>query len=379
MLAGTEELISTANPSTALRSSGVFSGEIHKIAVLRANAIGDFIFSLPALEALQAAYPQAELILLGLDWHAEFLRGRPGPVDRVVVIPLVRGINGGAEVEEKSPVLTRFFNKMAQEQFDLAIQLHGGGRFSNPFIQHLGARITAGARTPDASPLDLWVPYIFYQPEVLRYLEIVSLVGARPAQIEPRLFVTEQDRAEAGSLAPEGSGPLVALHPGAGDPRRQWPVEKFIAVGNSLAWAGARIVVIGTEREREIAEAVAEGINADVLNLCSRLSLGGLAGLFSRCKVVVSNDSGPLHLAGAVGAATVGIYWCGNLITAGPITTARHRALLSWRLACPDCGLDCTHFSCGHRSSFVTDVPVRDVYSAALDLLFSENQVPFLG
>jgi ADP-heptose:LPS heptosyltransferase len=90
--------------------------------------------------------------------------------------------------------------------------------------------------------------------------------------------------------------------------------------------------------------------------------------------VVISNDSGPLHLATAAGAATVGIYWCGNAITAGPLTTARHRALLSWRLNCPTCGLDCIRFDCGHRESFVADVPVKEVYMAALDLLFSELQ-----
>jgi ADP-heptose:LPS heptosyltransferase len=63
---------------------------VRRIAVLRANALGDFIFALPALEALRAAYPQAEIVLLAKKWHATFLQGRPGPVDRVVVVPLTR-------------------------------------------------------------------------------------------------------------------------------------------------------------------------------------------------------------------------------------------------------------------------------------------------
>jgi len=55
---------------------------VHKIAVLRANALGDFIFTLPALEALRTAYPNAEIVLLAKEWHASFLERRPSPINR---------------------------------------------------------------------------------------------------------------------------------------------------------------------------------------------------------------------------------------------------------------------------------------------------------
>ena len=74
--------------------------DVHKLAVLRANAIGDYLVSLPAIQALRTAYPAVELVLLGADWHAGFLAGRPGPVDR-------------------------FFARMRAERFDLAVQLQG--------------------------------------------------------------------------------------------------------------------------------------------------------------------------------------------------------------------------------------------------------------
>ena len=67
--------------------------DIRKIAVLRANGLGDFIFALPALEALRVAYPEAEIVLLGKKWHANFLANRPGPVDRVIVVPVSKGVN----------------------------------------------------------------------------------------------------------------------------------------------------------------------------------------------------------------------------------------------------------------------------------------------
>jgi hypothetical protein len=65
---------------------------VSKIAVLRANALGDYPFSVPALLALKASYPDAELVLLGAPWHERFLTGRPGPVDRVLVVPAAPGV-----------------------------------------------------------------------------------------------------------------------------------------------------------------------------------------------------------------------------------------------------------------------------------------------
>lgn len=348
---------------------------VHKIAVLRSNGIGDFIFALPALQALRLAYPNAEIVLLGLDWHAEFLRDRPGPVDRVEVVPRSRGVREPADFNEDPAEVEAFFERMLAEHFDLAFQMHGGGRFSNPFVQRLGARLTLGFRSPDAQALDRWVPYAFYQLEILRYLEVAALAGATLTSLEPRVTVTEQDLAEAIRALPPSGMPLAVLNPGAGDPRRRWPIEKFAAVGNALAWAGAQVVVIGASGDQPLAEGIASAMAAPTYNLCGQLSLSGLAGLLSRAAVVVSNDSGPLHLAAAVGSATVGIYWCGNLITAGPITRTRHRPAISWRLDCPVCGLNCTRNSCEHSASFVAEVSQEEVTASALELMAQAAQL----
>ena len=145
---------------------------IRKIAVLRANVLGDFLFALPAFTALRETYPQAEIVLLGLPWHQAFLANRPGPIDRVVVVPHDPGVREDATPD--SAEHTRFFAAMHSEQFDLVVQIHGGGRNSNPFVQKLGARITAGLATEDAPRLDFTVPYVYYQSEVMRYLEVVA-------------------------------------------------------------------------------------------------------------------------------------------------------------------------------------------------------------
>jgi ADP-heptose:LPS heptosyltransferase len=104
-------------------------------------------------------------------------------------------------------------------------------------------------------------------------------------------------------------------------------------------------------------------------DLAGRLSLRGLTGLLSRAVLIVSNDTGPLHLAAAVGTPTVGVYWCFNLITADPLTRRLHRPLVSWRLDCPICGRSQVDDPCEHQVSYVADVPVESVVEQALDVL----------
>jgi ADP-heptose:LPS heptosyltransferase len=116
---------------------------------------------------------------------------------------------------------------MHAEGFDLALQMHGGGRNSNPIVLGLGAHLTAGMKTPDAPALDRWIPYFYWQHEVLRLLEVVSLVGAAPVILEPRLAVSRRDKDEACKVLPDDEPPLVVIHPGASDPRRRWSAGKL--------------------------------------------------------------------------------------------------------------------------------------------------------
>jgi len=347
--------------------------DIQKIAVLRANGIGDFCFALPALAALRAACPQAEIVLLGKAWHASLLTNRPSPVDRVVVVPPFRGVTVAPDAEEDAAELAKFFAAMRAEHFDLALQLHGGGRYSNPFVQRLGARYTIGLRAADAPPLDRWAPYVYFQNEIHRYLDVVSLLGIQPVTLTPSLAVTAADLAEAQPVIDRLGSPFVVLHPGAGAPDRRWPPERFAAIGDALAQRGFAIAVIGTKPERGIVETVCTTMRAPACNLCDVLSLGGLVGLLSRCALLVSNDSGPLHLGAAVGAASVGIYWCLNMVTAGQPSRLRHRPVIAWRTQCPACGVDHSIGGCSCGQSFVADVPVEAVLEAALDLLVRQG------
>jgi ADP-heptose:LPS heptosyltransferase len=283
--------------------------DVRRIAVLRANALGDFIVALPALESIRAAYPDAELVLIGAPWHKEVLAGRAGPVDRVLVAPACPGIRDPVPAEPApADRLPEFLEEAGGENFDVALQLHGGGRNSNPLVARLGARVTAGLRTTDAEPLDRNLPYHYYQPEVFRYLEVVELVGAPAVTYRPRLALRAADVQEADRVAPVGHARRAVIHPGATDPRRRWPADRFAALAQTLAAQGLDVVVTGTSAESALVCEVCERGGPGVRPLVGALTLGGLAALLARATVVVSNDTGPLHLAAAGGAPTIVLF-----------------------------------------------------------------------
>ena len=136
-----------------------------------------------------------------------------------------------------------------------------------------------------------------------------------------------------------------------------------------MARRGLRVAVTGGESERGVTQAVVRRMRSPALDLGGATSLAGLTALLAPTRLVISNDSGPLHLAYAVGTPTVGIYWFGNLVNGGPATRERHRPVLSWTNACPACGRSVREPRCEHDDSFVGDVKVADVLDAIGELL----------
>lgn len=344
--------------------------EVRKIAVLRPNAVGDFVFALPALHALKHTYPGAEIVLLGKAWHADFLRGRPGPVDRVAVLPPVPGVGAPVDAACDPSAIERFVEAMRDERFDIALQMFGAGHYSNPFLLRFNARLSAGARADGAPLLERWVPYCEPNNRRLALLEIAGLVDAWPGPLPwPELVVTEADRLEAAHALPRlPDERLAVLQPGSTDPRRCWPAERFAQLGDWLVERGVRVAVNGSAGEATLVDAVVGQMRRPAVALAGTLGLGGLCGLLERASLVVSNDTGPLHLALALGVPSVGIFWLTNLVEGMPLRQSGLRAALSLRTRCPVCGQDNVGVRCPHDDSFVADVGLERLQQLVLSL-----------
>jgi ADP-heptose:LPS heptosyltransferase len=353
---------------------------VKKIAVVRANGLGDYIASIPAMNALRLAYPKAEIVLIGKPWQKGFLEGRPGAVDRVVVAPVSKGVRLEKDQEENPTELKKFFREMKKEKFDLAIQMHGGGRNSNPFTKNLGAKTTLGLRTPDAIKLDLWVPFIYHQNEVFRYLELVSTIGASTSDILPRVAVMKKDLLEVAKTFPELRYPFVVIHPGASDVRRRWPAKRFAQVADILSKRGFQIVIIGTGDEKQHIDEITYFMKSAPLIAYNVLSVGGLAGLLSMANIVIANDSGPMHLADSVGTPTVGIIWGGNCVNWVHLNRTTFRFVPSWITNCPKCDANMMTDTvpdngCTHEACFVEKVEVQDVLNTVEQLLIDTQEI----
>jgi ADP-heptose:LPS heptosyltransferase len=345
--------------------------DVRHIVALRPNGIGDFMFALPALHALRAAYPEARLTLLGKPWHADFLQERAGPVDEVLVMPPYPGVGAPPDTPLGQEAIA-FIERLREQQACLAVQMYGGGRHSNAFVNLLEARLSIGARTPDAATLDRWIPYGPFANRRLELLQVVALAGAAPWIGSPELSITARDRASAQEALPWMPGErIVILHPGASDPRRHWPAARFAAVADALAAKGAQIVISATGSEAEVARTVLAHMRHRALDLTDRLSLPGLCGLLERAELMLANDTGPLHLALALGKPAVGIFWLTNLIEAGPLVPHLLRPAMSARVHCPVCGAENRKTRCPHNPCFVDDVSTETVMELALELFDS--------
>ncbi len=302
---------------------------VRRIAVLRALFLGDFLCAQPALRALKTRFPSAEITLIGLPWIEHFLR-RYDCVHRFLPFP---GCPGIAEVPYR-PEATAAFVEIARGcKFDLAIQMHGSGPESSDLVANMGARISLGYTPPGVpSPLARSVPYPGDQVhEARKWLNLVAHVGA-PGTPQPELPILPEEEAEAASLlaALDPKRPIVALHCGARDAARRWSAQRFAALADQ-AWdmRDAQIVLTGTKDDAETVALVRRACRAPVLDLCGRTEVGTLAAVLGQVDLLVTNDSGPSHVAWARRVHSVVLFGPTAPARWAPLDNHLHRILLA--------------------------------------------------
>ena len=297
-----------------------------KIAVLHASRVGDFLCAVPALRALRQALPDSELSLIGLPVILE-LSTRCPYLDRHYPFP---GFPGIAQQFFRATNVLNFLSSMQKKKFDLVIQMHGSGVYSNTFALLIGGGRTAGFIRPGDSSelLAAALPYSAGLHAILRYLALARLLGVHSFDATLEFPLTPADRRAAENLLPLGRTLRIGLHPGAADPEKVWPLERMAEAARILsADMKAQIILIGSQSEIGQNSRLREIIGPGAVDVTGRTSLTSLGAVLERLSLFITTDSGPAHISYAVGTPTLTIFGPTSPAEWGPLDIERHCAV----------------------------------------------------
>jgi ADP-heptose:LPS heptosyltransferase len=298
-----------------------------KIAVFRGLFLGDLVAATSALRALRRGYPGAEISLVTLPWATALAPHLWPSVDRVIPYPGAPGLDGPSG---DPPGLERFVEEMRAERLDLVVNLHGKGPESTRLVARFGAhRVAAfvleesGVPTPDVS-----VSWDTEEHESAKLLRLAEAAGGKPDGYGPGLRVRAEDLARALALVPEDGRPLALVHPGASTAEKRWTAEGFGEVARGLMERGCKVAVTGGEGERALTRRVAS-LAPGARDLGGRTDLSGLVGLVEAARLLVTNDTGPAHLAYARCTPSVTVFGPStDRLRWGPPGSGRHEVLV---------------------------------------------------
>ena len=357
---------------------------VRKIVAIKLDHIGDFVTALPALQRLKGRFPGAELTVLVAKASLSIAALEP-VIDHCIEFNFfhARSELGNRSLDQKE--LQDLQAKLKSYRFDVAIdfRMQTDTRY---VLRYTGAEVLAGFDHGGRFPwLDVVVEWEEDMPLLLKRAHVsdrlIALVDAVDVACESerrvlRTVPLEQARSQLLALpavkeAPVGffDKPLVCIHPGVGNVLRQWPIESYAALVDLLVVEeDVHALVIGGEDEAQLAREIEAVVDPGaVLSLVGKIELMDLPVVLQACALFVGNNSGPKHIAAALGVPTVGVH-SGNVDTAewgplGPSAVAVRR-----RVTCGPCYLS-RPADCHRKLACLTGIRPGDVYRACRPLL----------
>lgn len=302
------------------RNKTIDKARVQRILIRATNWVGDAVMTLPALEAVRENFPGAHITVLSKPWVAPLFENHPA-VDGVMVFDKGNGFREGlVEVLRVSRII-------GKERFDLAILFQNA--FEAALLVFMGrVKRRVGYRTDGRGfMLTHGVPRsekVLAIHQVGYYCAILDAMGWPAEDRDPVLHIGHEFRDEAAEIL-KASGidspdVIVGLSPGAvfGSAKR-WPPDRFARIGDRLVeeW-NAKVVVFGSGGERPIGDLVCGAMKHRALNLCGKTSLQVAMGAMSLCRFFVTNDSGLMHVAAALGLPTVAVFGSTDHVATGP-------------------------------------------------------------
>ncbi len=316
-------------------------GPPEKILIVKPSSLGDIVHSLPFLNAIKSCYPCAEIHWVVARGFEGLLEGHP-MINELIVIDKDKWKKPGnisATVRE----IRKFFGEVRQRRYDLVIDLQGLLR-SGMITAATGAPVRVGFSEAREGGWLFYTKKVHGGREVHavdRYLKIARFLGCKTDQIIFPFPLMEDDSGKIGKLKTSLKDYAVIV-PGARWSTKVWPAERFGKIASMLPMSS---LVIGGDADKVAAEEIVRTSGGKAVSLAGETKLRDLIGIMKDSRLVISNDSGPMHIAAGFNVPVVAIFGPTSPIRTGPYGKG-HVALSSGAECAPCFKRRCSDLKC---------------------------------
>ena len=338
---------------------------IKRILVISCTAIGDTLFSTPAFRSLRLTYPNAHISLLLNKNYIQLFSNNP---DINEIISYAGGYKN-------------FFQlalKLRRNEFDIALVLHGNEPQATPLAYLSGADFRFKIPNDNqfsflltnTQPKKTWADF----PHCLdQRLAIAALAGGSSTSRKMTIIIDDKTinafKARLNEKITSSKSLLIGFQVGASTTSRRWAADRFVELGKRLLliYPEALIVITGSPAERTLAEKICGAVNSPrIWNSAGELPLIELPALMKNLDVLVTGDTGPMHMAIATETPIVGLFAVSNWQDSGPVDDLHnHRIIQKWRTCTP-----CLDKRCAYAEPLcMENISVGEVEAAVMSSL----------
>ena len=326
-----------------------------RILVIKLDHLGDVLLATPVFSNLRRTYPNAELHALAGAWSRVVLEKHPD-------VSKVMEYNSPAFCRTGRPTSLRetfkLYRQLRRQKYDLIVELRSDWRT----VWFAFLRLTPNRLSRAALQVANKMGFAQFSGthETTRNLDVLKQAGI-PTPVQTAIFsVTTEDKKWASDLLAtyqiEKQHPLIAIHPGSPIALKRWMPERYAKLADWLiAQKRAQILFVGVKDEMPIITEVQALMRGKSINIAGKTTLTQLASILRMCNVFIGNDSGPMHLAAAVGTQTIGLYGPGDPTRFGP--AGEKCQTIQQKSDCPCLGTTCRFGKTGCMS----EIQVADV------------------
>ena len=337
--------------------------QINKILIIRTAYVGDVIMTLPVLKPLKEKFTEAKIDFVTAHNAAELLKGNP-------YIHNIYPFNPFWFYKSSLMDYLKFMRRFQKETYDLIIETRGDIRELMMIVSRLKSKIKISYAVGGGSYfLTHVVPFQNVKHRVEYHLDLVRYLGCEANKIDWNIYLQKDEIDRIDCILAENNirGEFITVHPGSRLPLKIWLSERYAQLCNLINhFFRLPVLILGAPNEKELIDKIISDLNFIPINLVSKLSLRELAGLLSRCRLFICNDSAPMHLAAVMNAPTVAIFGPSKSQETKPygnISRVVGKDLL--------CRKSCDEHHC-HNGSYqacMKAISVEDVFAAVKELM----------